>query len=622
MPSFNPFASAAHRHSCSLFEIRLESDFIVFRGNDHEASGQLLKGTLVLCLGEPLKVEDVHLRLTGQCRIAWLDGRQTPSGIHNTKVDKTTTVLKYTWPPFVGASTHHETLAPGNYEWPFELELPGDTLESIEGLYQTGITYVLKATVARGKLSKNLHTQKRLRIVRTLDPAALEFNHAMSVENIWPEKIEYSLVIPRKAIVFGSSIPLEMRYTPLLKGLEMRTIMVKLIETQEFTIATSGLPTKMHKHDREITCWDNEVTREEHWRDNIEETGQEGWVVHQDLPLPKRLTRLIQDCTVEGIKIRHKLKLTVALHNPDGHVSELRATLPVTIFISPNMPLDDEGNIVSQAPEAASSSTNNPNDPANLAPPGYGEHILDQLYENVDTSGIMTPGVNSGVNTPFYGHSRAGSSDNLAAIIHGSAVPPAALTSRLQSMSLDGSFGRTNHAGHHHGDTGSGAETPHYGHDSDHQTTQPHSAELSRRASEEDHQEDHRNDTQHSHGHGRSGHDTPPEHTEYPTTEQLSKVPSYKTATKTPLPRTASYDGISALPDYVTAISAPSSPNRANLADPMETISERTATGPSESQPRSIMRNNSSGPNTPNHTGHGNSEGEGWLRLLQHRGTA
>jgi len=44
---------------------RLENDFIVFRGHEHESAAQLLKGTVVLCLPTPLKVEDVHLRLTG-----------------------------------------------------------------------------------------------------------------------------------------------------------------------------------------------------------------------------------------------------------------------------------------------------------------------------------------------------------------------------------------------------------------------------------------------------------------------------------------------------------------------------------------------------------------------------
>ncbi|KAI1275494.1 arrestin [Xylaria sp. FL0933] len=608
MPSFNPFASAGGRH-CSLFEIRLDNEFVVFRGSEHEASGQLLKGVVVLCLKEPLKVEDVHLRLTGQCRIAWLDGRQTPSGIHNQKVDRTTAILKHNWTPFVGETTHHNTLAPGNYEWPFEIMLPGDTPESVEGLYQTGITYLFKATVSRGKLAKNLHAFKRLRIIRTLEPAALELNHAMSVENVWPNKIEYSVAIPQKAVVFGSNVPLEMRFTPLLKGLEMGNVTVKLFETQEFTVSGPGYPMRMHKHDREVATWHLEVTREKHWQDVIEESGQEGWVVNQDLPLPKRLNRCIQDCHVQGIKIRHKLKLTVALNNPDGHVSELRATLPVTIFISPNMPLDDEGNLVAQSPGVAEDGLD---EGRNLAPPGYGQHVLDQLYDDVDVSGILTPGIQSGLNTPFYTHSRAGSSENLAAIAHGAGVAPAALSSRLQSVSLeDPHTGRF----HWHHDSGSGAITPHH---RDHEHSQHHSPELSRRTSEEEHSR-------------HSDHNTPPLHTEYPSLELLSKVPSYTTATRTPLPRTPSATDSLVLPDYNTAMSAPSSPTQV-ITDPMETITEDSTIRASVSEsgrsrtPSDDGRHHVHGfsffSNHPSHAAVGGHDGERRLRLLQHRGTS
>ncbi|KAI1374445.1 hypothetical protein F4677DRAFT_455448 [Hypoxylon crocopeplum] len=621
MPSFNPFTSVTNRNACTLFEIRLENDFIVFRGNEHEASGQLLKGVLVLCLREHLKVEDIHLRLMGSCRVAWVDGKQTPSGIHNQKVDRTTTILRHTFPPFVGETTHHNTLAPGNYEWPFEFLLPGDTAESIEGLYQTGITYVLKATVSRGKLAKNLHSYKRFRIIRTLEPAALEFNHAMSVENIWPNKIEYSVVIPQKAVVFGSNIPLEMRFTPLLKGLEMGSITVKLIEIQEFSVQSYPVPTKSYKHDRDVTSWNFEVDREHHWHDNIEETGQEGWVIDRELPLPKRLSRCIQDCSVHGIKIRHKLKLTVALKNPDGHISELRASLPITIFISPNMPLDEEGNLVSQAPE--NSSEMNDGDSSIMAPPGYGMHVLDQLYDDVDPSGIMTPGIHSGVNSPFYAQSRAGSSENLAVMAHGVAVPPAALSSRLQNVSLDES--RINESYFTHG-SGSGATTPlHHPADSEHTADSSHanSMQLSRQTSEEDHS---------SHA---GGHHTPPEHTEFLDLEQLSKVPSYATATRNPLPRAHSYTGSIGLPDYQTAMSAmsaPNSPTRIVLTDPLASLATITegphsevdttsgARSRSTSRTRQTNHHSMGGFNFfPGHAAVGGADGERRLRLIQGR---
>lgn len=49
---------------------RLENDFLVFRGNEHEASGQLLKGVLTICVPSPIKIEDIHMRLTGVQRLA------------------------------------------------------------------------------------------------------------------------------------------------------------------------------------------------------------------------------------------------------------------------------------------------------------------------------------------------------------------------------------------------------------------------------------------------------------------------------------------------------------------------------------------------------------------------
>jgi len=55
-------------------------------------------------------------------------------------------------------------LEAGNYEWPFSMELPGDTCESIEGIPEASIIYRLKATIARGKLSHDITSYKPLRL--------------------------------------------------------------------------------------------------------------------------------------------------------------------------------------------------------------------------------------------------------------------------------------------------------------------------------------------------------------------------------------------------------------------------------------------------------------------------
>lgn len=213
-------------------------------------------------------------------------------------------------------------LEPGNYEWPFKLDLPGDMPESVEGIPEASIKYRLKATIVRGKLSPDMHAYKPLRIIRTPEPGALEFLHAMSVENIWPNKIDYSIIIPQKAVVFGASIPLELRFTPLLKGLELGDISTQLMEIRECT--TPGVHAREHKVERKVSDWTIKLTREENWSDMIGDTGQEGWTASRKLDLPRLLRQCVQDVNHHGIKIRHRLKVVVALHNPDGHVSEVR----------------------------------------------------------------------------------------------------------------------------------------------------------------------------------------------------------------------------------------------------------------------------------------------------------
>jgi hypothetical protein len=49
----------------------LDSDVIILRGVESEAASQLLKGVVVLCLPAALKVEDVHLRMTGHLKLGF-----------------------------------------------------------------------------------------------------------------------------------------------------------------------------------------------------------------------------------------------------------------------------------------------------------------------------------------------------------------------------------------------------------------------------------------------------------------------------------------------------------------------------------------------------------------------
>lgn len=223
------------------------------------------------------------------------------------------------------------------------------------------------------------------------------------------------------------------------------------------------------------------------------------------------------------------------------------------------MPFDDQGNLVDQSPSTPTEEL------GTIAPPGYGEHVLDQLYEDVDTSGFMTPGgvltpnVQSGLNSPFYAQSRSGSSENLAgAITHSRPVAPAALVSRLEDMSLV-SLDPSDRTGSYQSVTSvSGFMSPSAGYGTA-PRSEPQSTTLTRSNSAEDGSSS-RNSSEH-------GDLDPAEFME------LNKVPSYQTAVRTPA-RSRAPSGIVPLPDYQTALSAPRTPPASDMPDPLMTISE------------------------------------------------
>jgi arrestin-related trafficking adapter 4/5/7 len=102
------------------------------------------------------------------------------------------------------------------YWWPFEVEIHGSMKESIEGLYNSYISYNLQATITRGRLGSSLRAYKPVRIVRAFHLAALRPTSPLREERVWPDKIEYQFCISQRAIVFGTALTIHMRFITLL----------------------------------------------------------------------------------------------------------------------------------------------------------------------------------------------------------------------------------------------------------------------------------------------------------------------------------------------------------------------------------------------------------------------
>lgn len=155
----------------------------------------------MLCLSEPLTIKHLKLSLTGMSRI-WYDPSSPVECNIVTSADQWLTHSRVSWhlPSSATAGGRKpykekvffekewkfrdagkgktEILPADNYEFPFDVILEGSLPESVEGLHDTWVTYRFKAEIGR-KYARDIVIRKPVRIVRTLDPSALELAHAM-----------------------------------------------------------------------------------------------------------------------------------------------------------------------------------------------------------------------------------------------------------------------------------------------------------------------------------------------------------------------------------------------------------------------------------------------------------
>ncbi|CAK7915339.1 protein Rod1p [[Candida] anglica] len=377
----------------------LDHDVLVLKGTENEAASVLLVGKIAISLNEPLHIKKLSLRLYSTIQLDWTEQYQTSKGVipkpmkfskkiyehnwdHNelkkelsalTEGNSTspslsrqqsTTSLKNLGHSFrsksstnlhlsslhqfsssnlsslSGSSTNLSglngangnsgsggTLPPGNHEIPFSAILPGNIPESVEGLPGGSVVYKLEATIERGKFHNNLVSKKHLRVVRTLTTDAVELSETVAVDNTWPKKVEYSLNVPSKAIAIGSTTPISFMLVPLLKGLRLGDIKIQLLEYYSYV---GYLPPP---HNGERILAEKTIPKPSEDDPNFQ---MDRWEVDSYIRVPDTLSKCTQDCDIEThLKVRHKLKFVIGLVNPDGHVSELRASLPIQLFISP-----------------------------------------------------------------------------------------------------------------------------------------------------------------------------------------------------------------------------------------------------------------------------------------------
>lgn len=515
----------------SLFDIRLRNldhNVLVLKGNQHDAASAFLEGKIALSVTEPITIRRVTLRLYGTFHIKYSNvnasrasakparfdkkvyehvwdsadfskyltnlyentaglpekGNSRPQALAMSKLSslkgstaslknlglsfrsKSSTSLAHLSPPASHSSSstnlaakNVHTLVLGNYEIPFSAILPGDMPESVEGLPGASVVYKMEATIDRGKFHNLIVTKKHIRVVRTMTTDSVELSETMAVDNTWPKKVEYSISIPQRALAIGLGTPVSLMLVPLLKGLQLGDIKMTLVEMYSYV----GYLPPPQQGERVIV--EKLIPRPKEDDPNFH---MDKWEITTFIRLPVSLSKVTQDCDIgQHLKVRHKMKFVIGLVNPDGHTSELRASLPVQLFISPFVTVrarteDDESDAgsldhVENEPEEVLFSSDSQNASATnlaaagqseegglrsnhhsslsftglVAPPMYEQHVYDRLWS--DVSPIESPRL-SGSATPRSIHSSRPAGDVLQFSM--SSIDTAKLTENLRQLSI------------------------------------------------------------------------------------------------------------------------------------------------------------------------------------------
>jgi hypothetical protein len=142
-------------------------------------------------------------------------------------------VCNHEWSFLEGEKKHSHTLKPGRHLFPFQLQIGGSLPSSISTpvLGGASVAYKLRAVAVRPGLSHNIQSQIPVYITRSFTPEALEYQQTLEIENTWPEKIMYSIMIPHKAWAAGDTLTAVVKFSPLAKGSRVISVGTTLNET-------------------------------------------------------------------------------------------------------------------------------------------------------------------------------------------------------------------------------------------------------------------------------------------------------------------------------------------------------------------------------------------------------
>ncbi|KAI0663457.1 hypothetical protein C8Q70DRAFT_907006 [Cubamyces menziesii] len=222
-------------------EIHVASDVLCLRGTGVDVNPALLSGNVVLHLSEPTSIKEITLSFRGKARLPV--SAAEPLALSSSQL--TYIVCNHEWSFLEGDRHHAHTLKAGRHLFPFQLQIGGSLPSSIytSALGGASVQYKLRAHAVRGGFGlthRELTATLPVTIMRGFGTEALEYQQTLEIENTWPEKLMYSIMIPHKAWAAGERLTAVVKFQPLVKGARVLSVTTTINETVKLYARTGS----------------------------------------------------------------------------------------------------------------------------------------------------------------------------------------------------------------------------------------------------------------------------------------------------------------------------------------------------------------------------------------------
>lgn len=252
-------------------------------------------------------------------------------GGYERKFNDQQTLIDHMW-TYLPQQKENHLLKPGQYSYEFELILPGKLPESTHVAKYYLVQYQLRAVAERpGFLVPNYTIVKNIHLSRQKSCIISDYLEPIVVESRWASKLDYEISIPTRVFTFGDTIPITIQVFPLAPHLHIRYLCCTFKEYMTCRAINGWFNGKNKTHGRIIKY----IRKDQH---TLVDKGivrdATVWTTELKIQVPESMTDIQCDAKNESVKVRHQLKLVMSIENEDGHISELRAALPVVIAIT------------------------------------------------------------------------------------------------------------------------------------------------------------------------------------------------------------------------------------------------------------------------------------------------